>query len=109
MTGIPNNIESSFPVVSEATYVKDTKLRKVCADFESVFLHFILKSARKTVPQEGLLGNSNESRIYKSIMDEQMARSVSSGRGTGLGALLYEELKGNEDASSEVSENEMRE
>jgi flagellar protein FlgJ len=83
----------------------DNRLRKVCADFESIFVHYMLRSARKALPEDNLFGNTNESKIYKSMMDERMARAVSRGKGLGLGALLYNELsKHNTNAADNVSE-----
>jgi len=78
--------------VSMDTRVKDARLRKVCGDFESVFLHYTLKSARNTIPESELFDSSHESRLYKSMMDEKMAISMAQGRGAGLGQMLYDEL-----------------
>ena len=75
------------------SHVKDFKLRKACADFESIFIYYMLSSARKALPEDGLFDNTHESKIFKSMMDDQMARAASKGRGLGLGALLYNELK----------------
>ena len=71
---------------------QDAKLKKACSDFESIFLQYLLKSARNTLPENNLFENTHESKMYKSMMDEQLAVSVSRGRGTGLAKLLYEDL-----------------
>ena len=92
LTGMTSEIVARRPVVSTETDRKDAKLRQACADFESIFIYFILKSARKSIPENGLLESSHESKIYKSMLDEQMAQSVAKGGGMGLGQLLYEEL-----------------
>ncbi len=83
------------PTVSPQPGLTDARLRNVCADFESIYINYIMKTARKALPQNGLFGNSHESKIYKSMMDEQMAQSVARGRGIGLGQVLYEQLKAN--------------
>jgi len=70
----------------------DPKLRRACSEFESIFLHYILKSARRSLPENGLFDKTNESKIYQSMLDEQMALSIALGRGLGLGDLLYEAL-----------------
>jgi len=86
--------------VSSDRNMKDVRLRRVCGDFESVFINYILKSARKALPENGPFDNTNESKIYKSMMDEKMAVSMAKGRGVGLGRLLYEDLSQNLKSSS---------
>lgn len=73
--------------------VEETGLRKACAEFESIFIHYMLRTARKALPENGLFDNTNESKIYKSMMDEQMSNVVTKGRGLGLGELLYNKLR----------------
>ena len=86
-------IDPTFPVASADTGPRDAKLRQACADFESIFVNYVLQSARKALPQQGLFHHTHEGKIYESMMDEQMARSVTRGRGLGLGQLLYEQLE----------------
>ena len=93
MTGIISEIRPTLPVFSADTGTKDVKLRQACADFESILVNYILRSARKTLPQQGLFHDTHEGKIYESMMDEQMAQSVAGGRGLGLGELLYDQLK----------------
>ena len=73
---------------------KDRKLRKACGDFESIFIHYLLKSAQKALPESGIFDNRPESKIYKSMAYEAIARTIATGRGIGLGELLYERLRG---------------
>ncbi|NVM21131.1 MAG: rod-binding protein [Desulfobacterales bacterium] len=87
-----SEIHSPPPAPSPQTAAKDAKLRQACADFEAIFLHYILKSARKALPQDGFLGNTHESKVYRSMMDQEMARAMARGRGLGLGRLLYQQL-----------------
>jgi len=93
MIDIITKIDPTLPVVSTHTGTKEAKLRQACADFESIFVNYVLRSARKTLPQQGLFHDTREARIYESMMDEQMARCVAGGRGLGLGELLYEQLE----------------
>lgn len=68
-------------------------LHETCADFESIFITYMLKSMRATISEDGLLGNSNEIQILKSMLDENMAQTIAEGEGFGMGKLLYERLK----------------
>ena len=104
ITGTESSIRERPPVVSTSRGNKEAHLRKVCAEFEAIFVQYMLKSARKATSQEGLLDNTHESRLYKSMMDEQLARSATRGRGIGLGELLYKELISKSKASSDVSD-----
>lgn len=72
--------------------VEKTNLKKACKDFESIFLHYILKSARNTLPENKLLDRTHESKMYTSMMDEKLAVSIARGKGTGLADMLYSEL-----------------
>ena len=70
-----------------------TKLEKTCAEFESIFITYMLKSMRTTVVDDGLFGNDNESKIIKSMFDENLALELSRGGGIGLGKVLFDRLK----------------
>jgi Rod binding domain-containing protein len=67
------------------------RLKEVCQEFEAIFLHEILKGFRRTVPH----GGSRQEAIYRSLMDEQIAR-VCAKRGLGLADLLLSRLPQNE-------------
>ncbi len=93
---MPNTITEIYskpPVASAPTAMKDAQLKKACADFESIFIDYIFKSMRKSVPQNGLFGNTQEQKVYKSMADQAMSESIARGKGMGLGDLLYNQLK----------------
>ena len=71
------------------------RLEKTCAEFESIFLTYMLKSMRTTGDQDGLLGNSNDSKIIKSMFDENLALGIAKSGGIGLGDMLFARLKDN--------------
>ena len=73
--------------------VRHAKLEKACSDFESIFINYMLKSMRTAVTEDGFLGNSNESKIIRSMFDENLALGMSKGKGMGLGKMLFESLK----------------
>jgi len=66
-------------------------IEKVSRDFESVFLHKLLTAMRKTVPKSGLL-DSFASDMYQSMMDEEIAKEMSTEKGMGMGEMIYNEL-----------------
>ena len=85
-------IHSKLPVALAQTAMKGPKLAQACADFESIFIHYILKSARKSLPEDGLFGNTREQKVYESITDQAMSENIAKGRGMGLGKLLYDQF-----------------
>ena len=72
---------------------KNKRLQRTCAEFESIFITYMLKSMRKTVNEVGVLGKSNESEIFTSMFDEKLAQGIAESRGIGLGELLFQHLK----------------
>lgn len=69
------------------------KLKKTCAEFESIFITYMLKSMSTTMDDDPLLGNDNESKIIKAMFNENLAQEISRGGGMGLGNMLFESLK----------------
>ncbi len=93
---MPNTITEthSKPTMASAqTAMKDARLKKACADFESIFIYYILKSMRKSLPQDSLFDNSQGQKVYKSMADQAMSENIAGGRGMGLGKLLHNQLK----------------
>ena len=71
----------------------DNRLKRTCAEFESIFITYMLKSMRSTIVEGGLLGNSNEKKLFNSMFDEKLALGIAKGGGIGLGKMLFEQLK----------------
>ena len=71
----------------------NARLKKTCDEFESILITYMLKSMRKTVGEGGIFGNSNESKIFKSMFDEKLALEIAREGGIGLGKMLFENLK----------------
>lgn len=79
------------------------KLEQACKDFESIFVDFMLQQMRQTVPQNELFGGGQAEQLYTSMLDSELAKSISNQRGLGLASELYRQLvtvsagEGNED------------
>ena len=68
-------------------------LKVAAQQFEAMFLQMVMKSMRDATPQDGLL-NSDASRFYTGMLDQQMAQNMAT-RGNGLGfARLIEQQLG---------------
>lgn len=63
-------------------------LKKVCGEFESIFMHQMLKEMRKTVNKTGMISGGHAEEIFSDMLDEERAKSMS----IGLGDLMYAQL-----------------
>jgi flagellar protein FlgJ len=68
-------------------------LKAVSQQFEAVFLQTLLKSMRDATPQDGLM-DSDQTRLYTSMLDQQMAQSLSA-KGIGLADVMLRQLMRN--------------
>lgn len=67
-------------------------LKAAAQQFEAMFLQMVLKSMRDATPQDGLL-NSDQSRFYTSMLDQQLAQDMAGkGRGLGFARLIEQQL-----------------
>ena len=66
-------------------------MEKVARDFESIFVNKLFESMRKGVPKSGLL-DSSAMKMYQSMMDQEMAKLMSVGKGMGIGEMVYKDL-----------------
>ncbi len=66
-------------------------LKQVAEQFESLFLNMMLKSMRDTLPQDGLF-DSDQSRFYTSMLDQQMAQKLSSSGRLGFAKLIEQQM-----------------
>jgi flagellar protein FlgJ len=79
------------PVADQGTERREA-LEKACRDFESLFVNYMLKQMRETVPQNGLFGGGQAERMYTSMMDEEVAKEISKQRGLGLAPMMYRQM-----------------
>ncbi len=69
-------------------------IRKVAQEFESLFLNQMMKAMRSAneVFSEGNFMNSNESKMYQDMYDQQLAVTMSKEQGVGLADVLTRQL-----------------
>ncbi len=66
-------------------------MKSAAQQFEAVFLQMVLKAMRDASPKEGIF-DSEQSRLYQSLLDQQMAQTLSAKGSTGLAALIEQQL-----------------
>ena len=73
--------------------VKDAKLKKACNDFEAYFVNEMFKSMRQTVPDSEFIKKNKGEKIYREMMDQEIAAKLSVEQSLGLSDNLYNQLK----------------
>ncbi|HZV54039.1 MAG TPA: rod-binding protein, partial [Rhodocyclaceae bacterium] len=66
-------------------------LKAAAQQFEALFLQMVLKSMRDATPKEGLF-DSEQTRLYESLLDQQMGQVMAAKGGTGLAKLIESQL-----------------
>jgi flagellar protein FlgJ len=71
----------------------DRELREACESFESYFLQIMLREMRKTTfDDNGFLPKSSAEKMFTDMLDEEIAKSASKGKGIGLADQLYRQM-----------------
>jgi len=72
--------------------INEANLKKACADFESIFISYMLKTMRRTIPQSGLNKFPGKD-IYTTMIDQKVAEDLAKrGGGIGLQEMLLRQL-----------------
>jgi flagellar protein FlgJ len=83
---------SGLAALKRQTKANDPAALKAAAQqFEALFLQMVLKSMRDAAPRDGLF-DSDQTRLYESLLDQQMGQLMAGKRGTGLAALIEKQL-----------------
>ncbi|MCG0275433.1 MAG: rod-binding protein [Thermosediminibacteraceae bacterium] len=87
-------VESLNPAISSGNFNNQkSELKKVCREFEAIFLRYLLKEMRETIPRGGLFGNSLSFDIVQSMHDDALAEELSRNNGIGIAEELYRQLE----------------
>jgi peptidoglycan hydrolase FlgJ len=73
-------------------------LKAAAQQFEALFMNMIMKSMRDASPKDDLFDN-DQSRMYTSMLDQQMSQNLSS-KGVGLADMLVRQLSANKNVQS---------
>lgn len=87
----PNSVPSAKADDDQGA-VRQKALKNACRDFESLFVNYMLKQMRQTVPQDGLFGAGQAAKMYTSMMDSEVAKEISRQRGLGLAPMMYQQM-----------------
>ncbi|QDX81361.1 hypothetical protein B9N43_08965 [Denitratisoma sp. DHT3] len=66
-------------------------LKEAARQFEALFLQMVLKSMRDATPREGMF-DSEQTRMYESLLDQQLTQVLAGKGNTGLAAMIEKQL-----------------
>lgn len=72
--------------------LQEMRLKKAVADFEAIFIQYLLKCMRETVPRSDLFGGGSSQDICRSLLDEELSRTLAGGRGIGLAKVVLQKM-----------------
>ncbi|MFQ5347668.1 MAG: rod-binding protein [Rhodothalassiaceae bacterium] len=71
---------------------RERAMRKAAEDFEAVFLGQMLRPMFKGLATDGLFGGGHAEEIYRSLLIDEMGRSIAKSGGVGIADAVYREL-----------------
>lgn len=80
---------------------QDVALRAAAKQFEALFLQMVMKSMRDATPATSMM-DSEQTTMYQSLLDQQMALNMSQARGTGLSEVIFRQLGGKDAPAAAV-------
>ncbi len=83
----PAPVRSSAPRATESD-----KLREVAQDFESIFIFQMLDTMYAGLATDGPFGGGSGEKMFRSLLHEEIAKSISATGGFGIGDAVYREL-----------------
>lgn len=93
-----NTETDSFQRVLEAAAQSqdDKELLKAAKEFESYFIHMLLREMRNTIPDDDenrLFPKSHGERIFQDMLDEEKARHMTQAGGIGLAQQMFQQMR----------------
>lgn len=79
---------------AQASKSGDTRegVKAAARQFETYFLQMMLRNMRETLPQDGLF-DSNETKSFTEMFDQQLSQTVAQGKGIGLTDMLLAQIE----------------
>jgi len=68
-------------------------LRRSCQDFEAIFIQYMFKSMRQSIPDGGLFEKDTAHEIYLDMLDAEVAKEISRQQSPGLAEQMYRQME----------------
>ena len=98
-----NDFEGLAGLRAAAKNDQNKAVDKVAEQFESMFMHMMLKEMRKTVPESEFF-NTPGVKLFQDMQDQQIALEVAKGSPLGIADMLKTSLESNGHIKTEVNE-----
>jgi len=98
-----NDFEGLAGLRAAAKNDQNKAVDKVAEQFESMFMHMMLKEMRKTVPESEFF-NTPGVKLFQDMQDQQIALEVAKGSPLGIADMLKTSLERNGHIKTEVIE-----
>ena len=86
---VKNSLESR---TASFSCKSDAKIKEASFELEALFINYLLKEMRATIPKSGFISGGKAEEIYTSMLDSQLAKEMASRGGIGLSSLLRNQL-----------------
>jgi len=81
---------------------KESELKKICGELESLFINYLLKEMRQTIDKSGFISGGRAEEIYTSMLDTHMAKQFADKGGIGLSSILMEQFGKDDEKNRKV-------
>jgi flagellar protein FlgJ len=96
MLGMNNQLQNAQLQAQKTESKKDpkflAKVKSTSIEFESIFLGYMMKQMKKTVPEDALFPNSPAKDIFEDMHYDNIAKELAKAGGIGLASILYNQI-----------------
>ncbi|ADR18134.1 rod-binding protein [Calditerrivibrio nitroreducens] len=72
---------------------REKQLKQACEDFEALFYDMVMKTARKTVSNDGIIKRSFGEEVFTEMLDSKFSEEIAKSTKGGLKDILFNQLK----------------
>jgi flagellar protein FlgJ len=90
------NVPLSFSNIKNVGHSDDQtrrQMKEACSELESLFIYYLLKEMRETVPKDGLFSGGKTEEMYTSMFDIQLAKEIAMKRGIGISSIVLNQVE----------------
>jgi flagellar protein FlgJ len=84
----------AFKIALEQAQAEENpeEIKKVCQQFEAIFINMLFKQMRNTITEGGLTEKSQARETFEGMLDEEMSKAIAEGGGFGIAEMMTKAL-----------------